>query len=166
MKKNRCLLLLASLFLLIGCQNQPTQDAQDATNSNLTEQELKMERLVKNVINAVRTDNLQDFKNNCFTLDLMKRQDSTVTEKIHASQLKEMFAKSKENFSKKGLEPKDLKYLYCDKPHREYEFIGLNFITFYAYFEDPNGKKIKVRFSDCSESPEGYLLGESLVIKN
>ena len=77
----------------------------------------------------------------------------------------EAFVKSQEEFTKKGYKASEFKLFKTNEPYRTYELDGFEYIRYHVIINNKDNVYLKLDFSDCIKTPEGYKLGESIDIE-
>lgn len=136
---------------LIACQNEKNES--------------KLEKFSSNIIESLKEHDLQKFKGNSMTLEIIQSLKPDITENELNERLSDLFIKYQNELNSKNIDLKEYELFEVREPYREYESDGFEIVRFYAVLKSKQGKYIKFDFIDCIKTESGYLFADDLDIK-
>lgn len=149
MKKQLLIIIIITTFL--GCENKKNES--------------KLEQFASNIIESLRDHDLQKFKDNSMTVEVIKTIIPDITEAELNERLSDLFMGYQNELNSENIDLTEYKLFEVREPYREYELEGFMGVRFYAVLKSDEGKYIKFHFIDCLKTESGYLFADDLEIK-
>lgn len=140
-----------TIATLIACQNKKNES--------------KLEKFSSNIIESLKEHDLQKFKDNSMTLEIIQSLKPDITENELNERLSDLFIKYQNELNSKNIDLKEYDLFEVREPYREYESDGFEIVRFYTVLKSKQGKYIKFDFIDCIKTESGYLFADDLDIK-
>ena len=121
------------------------------------------EILAEKVIKSLQENDFKLFKKSVPSFEFVQKvTDMTVGE--YDNFITDAFVKSQEEFSKKNLKASDFELFKVNEPYRTYVLDSFEYIKYYVIVKNSENLYLKLDFSDCIKTSEGYKLGEPVDI--
>lgn len=128
------------------------------------EKSFTTEILAQNVVESLQKDDFELFKKTVPSYEFVQTiSDFGLSE--YDNLITEIFVKSQEEFTKKNLKASDFELFKVNEPYRTYELDSVEYIRYYVILKNKESLYLKLDFSDCVKTPNGYKLGQPVTIE-
>lgn len=130
-----------------------------------TEPKTPLEVFAHNIISSIQNHDLKKFKDNTAKFEDFARIKPDLTQQEFDSRISDMFIEIQNNFSKEGIDISEYEIFEVREPYREYESDGFILVRFFTILKNEKGKYLKLDFTDCLKTEQGYLFADDLYIR-
>ncbi len=119
---------------------------------------------VKNVLKSIQTDDFELFKEHVVDYELLKLQDE-ITEEEYITIIGDMFEECKLVFSSEDIDISIYEVYTVEEPYNSYMWYGYYLVRFFVILKNTKGEFLRLNFSDCPLTDDGFKLGEIIGIR-
>lgn len=146
MRKITILILLVTVY---SCQNEKI---------------FTKEILAKNVLEALQKNDFELFKETVPNYEFAKKMaDINISE--YDNFITELYINCQGEFTKNNYKASDFELFKINEPYRTYELDSFEYLRYYVILKNKQSSYIKLNFSDCIKTPNGYKLGQPITIE-
>lgn len=126
-----------------------------------------LDEFAHNIISSLQNHDLKKFKENSIKFEDVLKTKSDLTRQEYDSRISDMFIEIQNKFTEEGIDIREYEIFEVREPYRKYESDGFILVRFFTILKDAKGKYLKLDFTDCLKTEQGYLYADDLyIIKN